>query len=250
MRSLAGPLGELHEHAAFFARARELRLLDVTCSAELRPAALEQLPQLEFHADNSSPWIVLEDAYTRADSGWKMRGNRLAPQRTTRRPTYPAAGCDVEPVSASSDETVPGSIDVVGQLLSGLRPPLAGLVVILAPTILDDSHALLEDLTALLADPRLAAARWILLHDTTWTPRPLLDALGPAALKCACVLDPGAQRGDLLALMAAPTTPGKPWLAGPQGVELPAPAKPSRPPDPALLREHGIEPALLDEGGD
>jgi hypothetical protein len=88
------------------------------------------------------------------------------------------------------------------------------------------------------------------VHDTVSTPRRLLDALGPAALTAACVLDSGAQRGDLLALMSAPTSPGKPWLAGPRGVELPATPKSARPPDPAVLREHGVDPALLDEGGE
>src|SRR5690606_29564858 len=155
MRSLAGPLGELHEHAAFFARARELRFLDVACSAELRPAALEQLPQLEFHADNSSPWIVLEDAYTRADKGWKLRGNQLAARWAARHEAYQSASIDVGPVTASSDATLAGFIDTVGQLLSGLRPPLAGLVIILAPTVVEDSAALLEDLTSLLAEPSL-----------------------------------------------------------------------------------------------
>ena len=78
MQSIASALEQLHEDASWFARAHEVRLLVVRTSGDLRATVVSLLPKYEFHHDNRSPWVVLEDGRIAFDDGWIARATRLA----------------------------------------------------------------------------------------------------------------------------------------------------------------------------
>src|ERR1041384_929405 len=122
MQSISSALTKLHEEAVWFVRAKEARLLVVRVSSDLRSTVAQLLPKYEFDRDNFSPWLVLDDAHTAADGGWRARAVRLHDHWECRRqlfldregiempaPTYsngqPSTVGDVVPDFAGFDAT-------------------------------------------------------------------------------------------------------------------------------------------------
>lgn len=252
MQSFSDPLNLLHKDGSWFARAHELRLWVVRHDENLRGPVLTLLPKLEFHADNQSAWPVLPDPHTKADRGWQLRANRLAEDWQRRVEAF--AGTSVVQGAVAAVQHPRGleafrlTATAIGQALSG---PLRGLVVVLAPTVVEDPVALESALTELMGDPALQRCRWVLVLDLDVPqPRVLLDALGSKhSLTTVCRVDEAQQRRDLDAMLDCgdPTRFG---LAGPVGVTPPRrvddpPPLPKEQRD-AALRARGIEPALID----
>ncbi|KYG09062.1 hypothetical protein BE21_19915 [Sorangium cellulosum] len=274
MQAISDALNRLHEDAAWFARAHELKLLRVRCAGDLRATALKLLLGLEFHADNFSPWVVLEDAHSAAEGGWQVRATRVLANWELRRDAFAKEG--VEMPTATPALSLPDGALLASALHAGiplrssgglgpfaaalhgvlgaLRPPLRGLVVVLAPTVIESMAAFEAELTALVQAPTLADCRWVLVHDTTADgPAKLLQALGARALICNCVIDPAQQDRDLDTLLAGGDGPqaARAGMAGPRGVVPPkrvdGPPELPREARDAALRLAGIDPAYLDE---
>ncbi len=252
MHSIARALNLLHEDGSWFARAHELRLWLLRCDANTRKPALTLVPKFEFHHDNSSAWPVLADAYTRADNSWQLRANNLAADWERRREAFreadvvqPALVVPPAPAGLSTFRTT------LAALLQTLAPPLTGLVLVLAPGVVEAPERFADDLAALLGDPALVRARWVWLIDVdTPVPQTLLDALGPeCALVSDCLVDPAAQARDLAAMLGG-DKPERFGTAYPIGVEPPPRigTPPPLPPDARdqVLREAGVNPALLE----
>lgn len=250
MQSISDPLNLLHEDGSWFARAHELRLWVVSCDASLRNPVLALVPKLEFHADNASAWPVLLDAHTRADEGWQLRANALAADWARRVEAFAEAGVQQGAVKATQG---PDAFRTTAAAIAqAMVAPLAGLVIVLAPAIVQQPERLEADLTALMGDPALQRCRWVLVLDLDAPlPQPLIDALGPQrALVTRCRIDPEQQRRDLAAMLDA--DPARFGTAFPVGVTPPRrvddpPPLPREQRD-AALRAEGIDPALVDEG--
>ncbi len=127
MQSISSLLDRLREHAAWFARASEMRLLVVRASGDLRKPALQLLQGMEFHADNRRAWLVLEDGRTHADDGWKSRSACLVEQWERRRKAFAEEGVVLSEVFGPSAETQPVSPARAG-LLDRLRPSVSASV--------------------------------------------------------------------------------------------------------------------------
>lgn len=244
MQSLTRPLLKLHESAAWFVRATEHKLLSVTVSAELRSPALKLLQQLEWHADNVSPFFTLDAPLKRATPGWEARLEALTVQHETRRKAMAQEGLELPALPPTPLESNPvrSVASRLIQLLDARCPPLSGLVVLLAPTRVEDPEALNHALTWLLDLPSLKTVRWmVLLADCQLNPS-LLKKLGTAALSCDCQVD-----GDLLAQDAARlsaqlarvpssgSTPTPLGGAGPKGI-VPPPRPGKIAADPSLIK--------------
>ncbi len=266
MRSMSAVLARVHEAGSWFARAQELRLLSVRSSGELRKVAASHLQRLEFHADNRSPWVVLEEPWTAEDDGWQARANRLAEDWERRRQAFAKEGIALPAVVAQGEggaRARPPSggraagpearllpfVQAASDVLGAAREPLRGLVLVLAPSSVEQGAALEAELEVLLAVERLAACRWVLvLGDDVAPPRRLLEKLGAAALECDARVDPAAVERDAEALATPDVRAG---LAGPRGVKPPRrvddPAE--LPPEQrdAELRKAGVDPRYLDE---
>lgn len=253
MQSFSDPLNLLHEDGSWFARAHELRLWLVRHDENLRGPVLTLLPKLEFHADNASAWIVLPDPHTKADRGWQPRANRLAEDWQRRVEAFAKEGIVQGAVVAVQS---PRGLDAFRTTAAAIgrstAAPLRGVVVVLAPTVVEEPATLESALTELMGDPALQGCRWVLALDLDVTPpRVLLDALGPErALTTVCRVDEAQQKRDLAAMLGGGADAARFGVAGPVGV-TPPPRVGDPPPLPKeqrdeALRARGIEPALID----
>jgi tetratricopeptide (TPR) repeat protein len=252
VQSFSTPLNSLHEDGSWFARAHELRLWLVRCDANLRKPVLTLVPKLEFHADNSCAWPVLVDAHLANDDGWQVRANVLAADWARRIDAFAKVGVvqgTIAPITG-----MPGLAvfrGTVAAILDAMAEPLRGLVIVLAPTIVERPDALEAALLQLLSDARLQRARWVVMVDVDVPPlEGLLDALGEERqLVGEYRVDEAQQRRDLAAMLQ-PGDPSRFGTAFPVGVQPPPrvddpPALPREQRD-AALRAAGIEPAMLD----
>jgi hypothetical protein len=227
---------------------------------------------LEFHADNLSPWVLLDDAHTAQDDGWDIRANRLLAHWSRRREAFAEQGIAVpevvvSPVGAggtrsrrtSRSETGPGLgatafAAAARAICDALPPPMRGLVLLIAPAVVEGDEAFAADISALVDAPDLAGCRWVVVVDSD-RPRPaLLTAMGERAIDCECTIDPAKRDEDLDALLAdggGADDAGR-MTASPRGVV--PPRRVDDPPQLAeeqrdtVLRAAGIAPAMLDEG--
>ena len=254
MQSISEPLNLLHEDGSWFARAHELELWLLRCDANLRKPALTLVPKFEFHHDNRSAWPVLLDGHTRADDGWQLRANNLAVDWGRRVEAFAKEGVEQGPAWAQQGLSgLAGFATTVTLILRAMVAPLEGLVIVLAPGVIEDVAALQDELMALLSEPALERCRWVLLLDHQLPlPRALIDNLGPErCLITDCVVDDETQRRDITAMLGAgnPAHFGTAWPTGvqpPPRVDDPPPlAKEHR---DAALQAAGVNPALI-EGG-
>lgn len=250
MQSVSDPLNLLHEDGSWFARAHELRLWVVRCDASLRNPVLALVPKLEFHADNRSAWPLLLDAHTKADDGWQLRANALAADWARRVEAFAKEGVVLGAVKAAQG---PNAFRTTAAVITeSMAAPLAGLVIVLAPSIVQHAERLESDLTALMGDPALQKHRWVLVIDLDVAPpQTLIDALGPQrALVTRCRIDPAQQSRDLSAMLGG--DPQRFGTAFPVGVTPPRrvddpPPLPKEQRD-AALRQSGVNPLLVERG--
>jgi hypothetical protein len=264
MESFARLVRDLSDTISWFVRAREIRVFHARTTADLRTTALRLIASGELHADNRSPWVVLEDPATAgdADNGWASRLERLRALHDARRarmaeegealpelPERPAAG---GPLAAFGAQ--------LAQILSARASWHEGLVVVLAPTRVDRPAALLDDLRTLVQSPSLAAVRWIIVDPDPAPLAPIASrpGVGRFLLFDARVDEAEAAR-DLdrmldAASMAPPdiSGPARVGAAWPAGVS-PPPRRDRPPADPAtveaLLRQEGISLPLAGARG-
>jgi tetratricopeptide (TPR) repeat protein len=276
MQSISDSLNVVHERGSWFARAHDVRLLVVQTSGDMRKPALLLLLGLEFHADNFSPWVAIEDARTATDDGWAARAARLVRDWERRRQAFAREGVDLpaipEPLVPERQGPEPdqgllcrvrrgepsprldGFARTVSHVLHALRPPLEGLVVVLAPTVVDDPRTFEAELDLLLSSSEISDLRLVLVIDADIPPPArLAAALGQHAVTCRCVVDPDELERDLAPLLAAgdpDAREGSRSGAGPRGVVPPRrvddPPEIPRERRDEVLREAGVAPELLE----
>lgn len=261
MESIAQPLRKLQQEGAWFARARELRLLWVATQAALRATALTCCSRLEYHADNHSLYVAAETPW----SGDRVRAlseafvQRFAEKAEGLR----QAGIEVGPFARAEGEA--GSLAGFGRTLRRacevLRAPLRGITVVLAPSRVEDATDLVDELRALATASLLEDVRWIVIESDTRHLDRLVRELGPArALGVEFRIDEAQQQRDLAALAGplpaegqalAQPPPWGPWLSrGAMPNVAPPPRSDDRPPpSDEQLRANGLSPAYVKGGG-
>jgi hypothetical protein len=273
MQSVSDALNRLHEDASWFARAHEVKLLVVRTSGDLRSTIVQALPKYEFHHDNKSAWAVFEDAHVDGDHGWQVRATRLFDHWERRREafakdgvTMPAAvfGSDGPPAPPrgpeprSNDGSSFGILAPAASLRSAFKPfeevtlaitralraPLEGLVIVLAPTVVDDVEAIGAQIEAMITEP-LRSCRWVLVVDRDQTAPSIVARLGSAAIVCDAIADEEQQRRDFAALVSAPVM-GRagPRVTRSRRIDAPPPLDPKL--RDAGLRAAGIDPAYME----
>jgi tetratricopeptide (TPR) repeat protein len=261
VESIARPLRRLQEEASWFARAGEVRLLWLQTQAALRSTAWELSERLEYHADNQSPFMFLDAPWSGPDLGARARCTSFVEQFAKKLQAWRDAGLDVGSfdVTAPDHPTLESFAHLLRLACAVLRPPLCGLVVVLAPTRVDAGTAFLAEVSALVSVRVLPEVRWIVIEADTQYLAPLQQELGEdRALSVDFRIDEAEQRRDLAAL-AGPSPPAAvhplpfPWGLWSSAGAMPQGAPPRRlddpqPPTDDELRESGIEPAYLKGG--
>jgi len=267
VESIAAPLRRLQEEASWFARATEVRLLWLTTPASLRSTAISLISSLECHADNQSPFVTLEAPWSGPDAGALARSAEFAERFRSKASALREAGVDIGPFPlaprAQGTELPPWPrwVRDLTQACASLRPPLGGLVVMLAPLRVDEAAAFVAHLRALIAEPTLTAMRWIALECESRHLGPLFDELGAGrALSVDLSIDEGAQQRDLAALAgparndAEPTVLPFPWGPWSSGGAMPTVVPPrraeegGRPASDEVLMTTGLAPSYLKGG--
>lgn len=261
MQAISSALNQLLETGSWFVRAGEIKLWVARVNADIRKTALQILAGLEFHNDNRSAWVILEDAYTKADPGWQVRANRLLAHWEDRRKAFrekegiemPKAQLGaLAPPAREAPHAVDPMRNTCAAVLDALRPPLEGFVIVLAPGIVENLETMGVEIEALAKDMALRCCRWVWLLEATQPWPSLLERLGPVGLRCECIPDPAQHKKDLDAMMAAPPTMiGR---AGPRGVTPPKRVDDPLPMSPeereAILRQAGLDPAYCEKAPD
>lgn len=261
MEAISRPLRRLQEEGAWFARAREVRLLWVVADTSGRSSALALIERLEHHADNRSPFVVLDDAWSGPDRGASGRAARFAERFATLAEGLQRAGVEVGPFAVAAGRA---GLEALGAQLAlavaALRPPLEGLVVVLAPARIDLPEAFVSDVHALVTARGLEAVRWIVVEADSGHLAPLARQLGEErALRVDARFDEAAGQQDLSAIAGPPPPPGAPLVApfpwGPwsSGGAMPRAAPPprkndGRAPSDDQLRANGLEPRYVKGG--
>jgi tetratricopeptide (TPR) repeat protein len=251
----------VQEEGAWFARAQEVRLLWVVADTSGRSGALGLVERLEYHADNRSPFIVLDDPWSGPDRGASARSVRFAERFAAKADSLRQAGIEVGPFAPAEAHA---GLEALGARLAlavaALRPPLTGLVVVLAPSRIDAPEAFLADVHALVTARGLEAVRWIVIEADSGHLAPLARELGgERALSVDARFDEATQQQDLAAIAGPAPSPGAPLVApfpwGPwsSGGAMPDAAPPRRlddgpAPSDEQLRQNGLEPRYVKGG--
>ncbi|MCP3065182.1 hypothetical protein LXT21_41055 [Myxococcus sp. K38C18041901] len=262
MDSIAKPLRALAEDAAWFAREKSLRLLHVVTTTDLRASVLEVVMGQEFHADNVSPFFLLEDAYGEEGRGWDLRAHRVREQHAARREALAKEGMALPALPAPRPERGDGLTAfavLLGQVLDARCAPLEGALVVLAPTRMAAAREWQRELRVLLEAPKLAAVRWVVVELDTSSSGPLMDWLGARGLCVTCRVDDAALQAELARMVeragsTSATAPGpaQTGAAWPRGVTPPARKGMPTPAPGALdeaLRGAGVAPAIAGAPG-
>lgn len=253
MDSITRPIKLLAEKAAWFTRARELRLLSVCVSGDLRVAALAVLAAHEHHADNRSPFLRLEDPHTRADDGWATRTRRAREQHEARRLAMAEHGMSLprlEDTTRRDPSAIVEHAVTLREVADARCAPLDGLVVLLAPTRVEDPRAFADDVAALVTSPRLRDVRWIVCEPERRSLDAFCDGLSESAFRVDCFVDDDAQQKDLESLLegvaaAGPDAPPAARAGAAWPRDVVAPPRPGRTAsDPAARAELAVSLGL------
>ncbi len=217
MESYAAPIRELARSLQWFARAVEVRCLQVTTEADLRKAVITLVAAQELHPDNRAPFFVLEESFTRDDDGWSARVDRLRAHHAARQKAFAKEGVALADLPPRPEGAQPAA-DFAAQLAQLAAVKVAwsdGLVAVLAPARVDAPEAWSALVEQLVAAPALAAVRWVFVDVDAPAVGPWLDALGDRAMRVRCAVDGAAAQRDFGAMLDA-------MEAAPEGVSGPA----------------------------
>ncbi|EYF08102.1 hypothetical protein [Chondromyces apiculatus] len=254
MESYARPLRELADALSWFVRARELRVLHVRTTADLRATSLRLVAAQELHPENRSPWVVLEDPSTATSEGWLERLERLRTQHAVRRERMAQEGealPDLPPRPAAAEPFAAFGAQLV-QLLQAKASWHEGIVVVFAPSRIEHPRPLLDALCALLDAPALAAVRWAVVEPEPSLLDPLAAHVGEQRSMCVvCHVDEDEAQAELAQRIdAAEQIPA--GISGPArvGAAWPPGISPPTRRDRPLVHPAEIDALLEKEGVD
>lgn len=257
MEALIRPLERVVEATEWFVRTPALRLLHIATSGVLRVPVLRHVAATELLEINSCPFFVLEAPTEPADDGWSLRCEELRAdwQGLLEGAPDPRAVGPLWPEQSGAPAVVRFALEL-GKALAALRPPLPGLIVVLAPVWVRDPARWRGDLRALLGARELAKARFIVVETDDAAARDLVDKLGPAAEHVDARVSDSAVRADMAAridaMKNAPAGASPFQLSGGAGPPVVPPvrkgqaAAPSGEQRAAAAAELGLSPTLLD----
>src|ERR1044071_1525363 len=134
MEAMVKPLERVVEATEWFVRTPELRLLHIVTSGVLRIPVLQHLTATELLDANTCPFFVLEAATEPGDDGWSLRAEELRAdwQGLLESAPDPAAMAPLWPEERRRPPVARFALEL-GKALSLLRPPMTGLVIVVAP---------------------------------------------------------------------------------------------------------------------
>jgi hypothetical protein len=257
MEAFVRPLERIVEAGEWFVRTPELRVLHVVASNAMRIPALKHLTATELLEANKTPFFVLEGPVETDDDGWALRTEELradwqalqesAPDPSALPPLWPEERKQ-RPLSRFSLE--------LGRAQSQLRPPMTGLVVVLAPVWVRDAARWSADLDLLLHLEGLRNVRFVVIEMDQPAALPIIQKLGPLAEHLDARVSDADVREEmsarLAAMKAAPAGAPPRQMMGAAGPRVAPPRRKKQPPPlsperrAAVGKELGVSPTALD----
>lgn len=253
MESFAQPLRAFIDDLSWFVRARELHILHVRTSPDLRATALRLAAAQELHPENRSPWIVLEDSSTEENNGWLARTERLRAQHRERRARMAEEGETLPdlPEQPAPPDPLAAFGATLAELLAAKASFHEGLVVVLAPIRIEHPPAFCDALRALYTIGTLRGVRWVLLDSDSETSAldPVAALAGDAAMRSIFVVDNTDAQSDLTQLIeAAERAPADISGAAKAGAAWPAGMSPPERVNRPRADQDAIDAILQKEG--
>lgn len=182
MDSLIRPIEQVVEASEYFVRTSPLRAMHIITSGLLRNVVLQHLCATELLEVNTCPFFVLESPTDPEDDGWSSRVDELrvdwngllesAPDPHAMAPLWPEELGGTSLVRFARE---------LAKALSLLRPPMQGLVIVLAPLGIRDAEHWRASLEYLFGLPELIKARFILVEIEEAHSLPIMAKLGRGA---------------------------------------------------------------------
>ncbi len=223
MSAHAATLEPLIEELAMFVGDPRCKLLHVRVGIGLRRAAVDLVLAHEHRSDNPSPFVVFEQGHTTAVPGWLSRAGHARVQHEQRRdgaePPIPA----LLPAPRASDERVGFALQL-RQLLAAAPPRTEGLVVVLAPAVLEALAQWRDAVGIYVTAGELADVRWIVVETERRTLDALAVSLGDAARRVDVFVSQDAAAADFEQLVSGSTTPGPKGVTPPSRKDVAGPA--------------------------
>lgn len=195
-------LTALADQLGYFLRAREVRLLELVVPADLRRAALQLVVEHELHPESGHAFVAVEAPCDEKDAGWTARTRELRAHHDHRKAWMEKHAQPLPPL----EPILAGGIAGFAQQLVAMRRALGALVdgitVVLAPRRVSDTDQWRRDLEALVTAKDLGEIRWIAASEETRL-GPLLDRLGPRAMRVELSVDERRSHEELAAMMDA-----------------------------------------------
>jgi tetratricopeptide (TPR) repeat protein len=255
VEAFSAPLRALADEAQRFVRRKHVRLLHVTTDAHLRDGAIEVLLGLEYHAENFAPFVRLDAPHTTADGGWRARQDALRDAHALRREAMEDLLAPLRDRMTHADPAVAFGLEL-GAVLAANRPPLDGLVVLLALGAVERPKDFERELATFVRSPALASVRWIVVELDRSSIEGTIAELGETARTASVRLDDKRARLELelqfrASTSAGPDAPGLAQVgaAWPRGAE---PPKRNAPPPlddaqkEAIAKKLGVPKALFE----
>jgi hypothetical protein len=187
MEAYARPIRELGEQLRAFVAKPRGSLFHVSTDAILRDAAIELAMGFEHHADNRSPFVRLDAPHTKDGSSWDACAQALRDAHAQRREAmaehgYALPALPTPPAGRTAEARFAAT---VAQVLDARCEPLRGLVLVLAPGVIEDAASFERDLLRLATHSGIASVRWIVI------------ALAPTELGAALAKATSAERASI-----------------------------------------------------
>lgn len=259
MQPFTEPLAHLREALRWFVAVRELRLLHVASSAELRLPSLQLIASSQTSAHNHSPFVVAVTDASGDPADWDARAGEIDDDMAKMRESAAASDPPFVMVAPPNQEASSSGLARFAATLRGhaslLKAPLDGLVVVLAPPLVTDPTTWVADLRRLVQSAPLSSVRFIVLELEPGPSRALADELGRSADHVEVRPPPDGMtkttRVMLAGMKSAPKGADPARLAGMAGPrEAPPPRVGRTPLIPAVaaaeLSAVGIAPAMAD----
>ncbi|WP_394834566.1 hypothetical protein LVJ94_49535 [Pendulispora rubella] len=207
MGASSEPFMALQEDLSWFMECPEIRLMHIATGGEERAVVLHQVALAEGDARNRSPFFALEDAHTRDDPGWTVRAERMRVIHEARREAMAKEGYalgPLPPLTYDAQEIVTFGRQIQQCLyVHSMVPELGGLVLVLAPGVLEAPNDFAVALLELLRVQAFAQVRIVVIELGHTLADPLMRPLGEAGLSATCLVDKDARRREYAAQLAA-----------------------------------------------
>jgi len=223
MSAHASTIEPLVEELAMFVGDRGCKLLSVRVGIELRRAAVDLVLAHEHRPDNCSPFVVLEHDHTARAPGWLARADHARAQHEQRREGAEPPIPELPSAPGASDERVGFALQL-HQLLAAAPAHTEGLVVVLAPAVLEAPERWREAVEMFVAGRELADVRWIVVEAETRTLDELAVSLAGAARRVDVRVSSDAAIAELEQLSSGSTTPGPKGITPPSRKDVAGPS--------------------------